>query len=341
MDSIRSHTEDLINIIANPSIKINNTNQKELIRIIYAILDQAMLQINAINSLLGRLLEQRDMTNTLLNKRDRTQTYAEITKKPERKRSLSRKREDSVVALIYPKADVESEVTRDEVKKSINPIQLGMGIKRVKKIAKGGVLMGLNNDTDYNKLALDIDSNDNLRENYVIKKAEKLRPKIIVYTLQSELEDEEIINCLEAQNGILKESNCKLEFIMKSSRGKNAIIALESESFNQIIKKGKINIKWGRFNIREYIRPLQCYNCYKYGHLAKFCRAKKKCRNCCSDEHETDKCVSEMSCFKCYQYNVKFNTKHDCHHSVRDRNCLIYENEILKLRARIDYGSSN
>lgn len=210
---------------------------------------------------------------------------------------------------------------------------------RVKKIAKGSVLMELTNDTDYNKLALEIDSNDNLRENYIIKKAEKLRPKIIVYNLQSELEDEEISNCLEAQNDLLKESNCKIEFIMKSTRGKNAIISLEPESFNQIIKKGNVNIKWGRYNIREYIKQLQCYNCYKYGHLAKFCRAKKKCRNCGSEEHEIEKCMSELICFNCNQHNVKFNTKHDIHHSARDRNCFTYEKEVLKLRSRINCGS--
>lgn len=216
MDCIRTHTEALINIIANP-VKINNTNQKELRRIIYAIMGQAMLQSNAINSLLGRLLEQRDITNTLMGKKDKPFTNAEATRKPERKRSLSRKREESVVALIYPKVEVESEITRYDVKRNVNPINLCMGVKRVKKISKGGVLMELTNDTDYNKLTMEIDSNDNLRENYIIKKAKKkIKPKVIIYDLEEELEDDEIVTCLEAQNELLRDAKCKIEFTIKN-----------------------------------------------------------------------------------------------------------------------------
>lgn len=46
-----------------------------------------------------------------------------------------------MVALIYPNADVESEIRRETVKQSIDPVNLGVGVKRVKKISKGGVLM--------------------------------------------------------------------------------------------------------------------------------------------------------------------------------------------------------
>lgn len=78
-------------------------------------------------------------------------TYAEVTKKQDRKRCLSRKREETVVALIYPNNETESEVTRDEVRKNINPVNVGMGVKRVRKINKGGVLMELASNTDYEK----------------------------------------------------------------------------------------------------------------------------------------------------------------------------------------------
>lgn len=37
--------------------------------------------------------------------------------------------------------------------------------------------MELSSDSDYNKLDMEIDWNDNLRENYTIKKAGKAKPK--------------------------------------------------------------------------------------------------------------------------------------------------------------------
>lgn len=341
MDSIRNHSEALINIIANPSLKINNTNQKELCRIIYAIIEQAMVQNNAINFIMGRLLEQREITKMVLEQRESRSTYAEVAKREVRKRSLSCKREDTVIALIYPNNESESENTREEVKRNINLVNLGMGIKRVKKINKGGILMELDNNVDYDKLEVEILTNENLRENYTIKKTTKLKPKIIVYDVHDELDDDEIVTSIAAQNDLPMDTEIKIEFSMKGKRGRNIIISLNPEPFKQLIKRGKINLKWSRYNVREFIKPIQCFNCYRYGHLAKYCKNKSKCRNCCSEEHQTDDCQEDTHCLNCHQYNSRFNTKHDTHHNVRDRSCLIFENELIKLHSRIDYGSTD
>lgn len=48
-----------------------------------------------------------------------------------------------------------------------------MGVRRVRKINKGGVLMELENKTDYDKLEIELISNENLRENFTIRKAAK------------------------------------------------------------------------------------------------------------------------------------------------------------------------
>lgn len=106
--------------------------------------------------------------------------------------------------------------------------------------------MELSSNSDYDKLAVEIDTNDNLRENYIIRKAAKLNPKIIIYDLPEELDNEEITTSVEMQND-LRETGCKIEFNMKSKRGKHVILSLEPESFKEIIKRGKINIKWGRY----------------------------------------------------------------------------------------------
>lgn len=138
-----------------------------------------MIQNNAVTSLLGRLVEEREqlnpITNMLLEKRDTLFTYADVAKKQERKRSLSRKTEDTIVALIYPNVESESENTKLEVKLNINAINLGLGIKHVRKINKGGILMEVSNEADYEKLQLELNNNDNLKENYTIRKGAKLK----------------------------------------------------------------------------------------------------------------------------------------------------------------------
>lgn len=92
MDLIRNHSEALVNIIANPSLKINNTNQKEIRRVLYAIVEQAMIQNSAINTLMDRLMEQREVTNMILEKRDSVFMLMQPKNKKERKEFVAKKR---------------------------------------------------------------------------------------------------------------------------------------------------------------------------------------------------------------------------------------------------------
>lgn len=126
--------------IGHPSTKINSTNQEKIRNIVMDIMEQAIIQSNAINALIGRVMENRDLVNMLSEKKDEAFSYADAVKKERgRKRSISRKRDDCVVALIYPKIESDSEMTKEVVKQSINPVNLGVGVKRVKKISKGCV----------------------------------------------------------------------------------------------------------------------------------------------------------------------------------------------------------
>lgn len=53
-----------------------------------------------------------------------------------------------------------------------------MGIKQVRKINKGGVLMKLTSNKDFEKLQIEINSNDNLKGNFTVRKAAKIKPKV-------------------------------------------------------------------------------------------------------------------------------------------------------------------
>lgn len=180
-----------------------------------------------------------------------------------------------------------------------------------------------------------------MRENFTIRKAAKIKPKIIIYDVNEEIDDEEIINGMDAQNDLPDDSELKIEFNMKGKKGENVVVSMKPEAFNQLISKGKVNIKWGRYNLREFLKPMQCFNCYRYGHLAKFCKQKKKCQNSCSDSHETKTCQEDSRWDNCKFHNERFNTIYDTHNNIRDKNCFVYESKIGKLRSRIDYGSSN
>ena len=65
-------------------------------------------------------------------------------------------------------------------------------------------------------------------------------------------------------------------------------------------------------------KPLQCYNCYQYGHPSNACRNARICSNCSSPEHGT--CVLATKCINCHQ-----------NHKSNDKNCDKYKLEVAAL----------
>lgn len=61
------------------------------------------------------------------------------------------------MAIIYPNTETEGIDSKDRLKKSINPVEKNkFGIKRMKKVSKGGVLLKVSTKEDYEKLKLEI-----------------------------------------------------------------------------------------------------------------------------------------------------------------------------------------
>lgn len=50
--------------------------------------------------------------------------------------------------------------------------------------------------------------------------------------------------------------------------------------------------------VRPFVeKVIQCYNCYKFGHFQKHCKARKKCLICGGDFH--GECNRDLNCSNC------------------------------------------
>lgn len=81
------------------------------------------------------------------------------------------------MAVIYSTEDREGEDNNDLIKKFMNPAHLKVGIKRPKKISKGGILMEVNPKKEFKKLENQVNTNEKLKGKFTIKKMIKLGPK--------------------------------------------------------------------------------------------------------------------------------------------------------------------
>lgn len=74
------------------------------------------------------------------------------------------------MALIYNKDEGEVEDVNENVKNSIDPVSLQIGVKRMKRISRDGLLTVIISKTEFNKL--EIKMNEKLNEKVQMKKAE-------------------------------------------------------------------------------------------------------------------------------------------------------------------------
>lgn len=103
------------------------------------------------------------------------------------------------------------------------------------------------------------------------------------------------------------------------------IIYLDPKPFLALMNISKVNIGWERLRVREYLRPLHCYKCQMYGHLAKCCKNQNRCSNCGSHDHKHTECKERVKCVNYHNYNERFKTDFDVKHNARHKQCKILE----------------
>lgn len=159
LPSITDYEEQLNKFMTDSKTKISDSNKDKIRGLVMDIVNQAISQSNTINCLLGSLIEQRELRQLYVSRREETRQVAK--KSVQRKIYSFKKRAETVVVLNYPNIETDSETTKESVKKNVNPVNLHMGVKKVKKINKGGILMELGNERDFEKLEVEIAAETN------------------------------------------------------------------------------------------------------------------------------------------------------------------------------------
>lgn len=274
-------------------------------------------ELNLVKELIQTTSKQNNEEKIVENKK----SYAEIT---------------GEVIVIKPKSKQECHITKENVCKNLNPSELGVGIKQIKEIKDGGILIKCNTKDEINKIRAEADKK--LHENYSIKTPTQKNPKIKIVDINEQMSDETILSSILSQNEFLNHVDTSLKVII-SKRMKTkymAIIECDPISFNLIINKERLCVGWSVCRVFEYVSVLRCFKCGAYDHKASVCEAKEKCLKCLKVGHSTKDCDSDcVSCSNCIAVNTKYSLNLKIDHNIFDINCPSYQKRIGFERRKI------
>lgn len=235
-----------------------------------------------------------------------------------------------------------SEITKQEIKKKVDPSNIAAEVNGIHKTAKGAVTI----------TCADVESRDKLLEesikelgkDYRVQALELKKPKAIIVGVESQdcIEEDKFVDKLIKQNGI--SNNMKNGIIIRkkiSNKRRNGayniIIELDSRIFKTLISQGFVKIGWNRCPVYEHFAVVRCFNCGIYGHFAKECKREPTCLKC-SEKHTTGECTSNsVSCLNCGYANEKLGLKLETDHASTDLSCKCYLRRIEDAKRRTKY----
>jgi hypothetical protein len=177
-------------------------------------------------------------------------------------------------------------------------------------------------------------------------------PKGIIYNIESNIENEEILDYLARQNilinrysegkEIVNELKFKYSIKSKNENLKHSIFEVIPELRKILIEPKVLNINFMRCNVKDFVSIIRCFNCYGFGHIKSQCKNEKICSICSDDTHSYKDCKSNhKNCTKCQKFNERLKTKDnrvDTNHNTLYKLCPSLEHIKNTIKSKIDYG---
>lgn len=271
------------------------------------------------------------------------QLFSEVARGPTRARSRSRtpKRKAEHVILVYPK-DKKQEATQTKkmVTKSVCPTKMQAQIKSMRMIRNGGVRIACDGEADLEKVRKSIEESDQVQEKLEIQVPKLRNPKVVLYNIPQRMTKDEVKEALAGQNAIFTDEEFEILFPMKSKvkDSNHWVVEVNPGLFKTLMRKPKVYVDWSVIGLKEFLRETRCYNCNRFGHVAKHCKNQKSCRNCGGSDHEHKDCTEGAKCVNCTLANEKYGKNFNTAHAAHDKQCPSLTRELDFLTSKINYG---
>lgn len=232
---------------------------------------------------------------------------------------------------------ISNKQVEKDVKSQINPRSFGANVTGTKLI-KDGLLINCCDEESLSKLKEGL--KNKIGSAYKVCEPKKLNPRLIVYSVDQNSDDEsEFVNSIIFDNQLnASAGDIKIVKRLKFKNVFNIILDVTPSLFNSIINKGSLYVGWKKCGVKEHFSLPMCYKCCNYGHFKKDCRSQCVVCPLCSGNHERKDCDSDVfSCINCKNLNVKFKMNVSVDHAATDPQCHSHSYKIEQLKTKINY----
>lgn len=206
-----------------------------------------------------------------------------------------------------------------EMKKNINPTEIGVEIKGIRRTRTGELLLKLSKgegQAERLKNAL----GNTLGQDVMIRAVTK-NSIIDIRDMDESTEVSDLVSALMKATSTEDETKFKVLNLRDAfGRTKQALVQLPENLAASLLCTGKIRVGWVMCRLRTKIRPRQCYRCLDQGHIASLCNGVDRsniCVKCCNPGHRSRECKGELRCIICQE-----SGSNNTHHYIGSMACV-------------------
>lgn len=122
-----------------------------------------------------------------------------------------------------------------------------------------------------------------------------------------------------------------MRFIRRYGVRKNMVMEVSPEGRlrAKLMSEGRLRVGWVSCRMEDYAEAPQCFKCFGFGHLARWCKEEVHCVKCGGKGHIARDCKEEDG--KCV--NCKSGE-----HTSKSKDCPVYKAVLKAWVKSIDYG---
>lgn len=250
-----------------------------------------------IDVIMYKTKEEKDkaMQSTTTNKEpSRTRKSSVVVDNKQIK--MKKHKEDALLVSMKDKSYADLLKT---LKEKVNPSEIGVDIKDIRKTRTGDVLLTVRNGSaSAENLTKEIEKKVPGAKTYL-----KTRKKVIHLKGL-----EEVVTEKEISEALCKALTTKAENVdvraLRPAYGnkKNVTIVTSEVEANKLLEMETIKIGWVKCKIQERKKETKCYRCWQYGHTKEQCVGPDRqmlCLKCSKEGHRATDCKNNAYCIFC------------------------------------------